>query len=350
MTKVVKTIKTPAKKKTSSLKPLTLDKKVEKKKTVKKSSPKKNTSSLKKSPKKINKKTEIVKKSLKNEEKKVKKILPKIVKKNKTKKKIKIIDRNSSISELASIKKDKAKKSDFYYGAGVTLFSLILLFVFIASIISSLINIALRYDSLLKEQKIEEYDNLKLEEVSDSYLDSLGLTESEEVYLDKETILERSEFFSINPEGERRITALNFIHSNDGNSFAYVVKEDDNSSAVVLNDKQGDNYQAIKFMNFSPDSNHFAYGVRKGNDELVVLDGIEGRAYDFVMEPFTFTSDSRFLVYKARDNRGDFLVFNQEESGPYDQIYNPFVNKEANELIFFARSGDIIIKHSLKLK
>jgi hypothetical protein len=217
--------------------------------------------------------------------------------------------------------------------------------------ISGFISMALKYEVLVKDRQEEEYKTMKLEEFDKSYVNGLEFLESSEYALDEDAILESEEFFIVSNNDSRRISALNFVYSPDGENFAYVITEDEeNGSSVVLNGKKGPVYEAIKFMLFSPDSKHFAYGVREGDDEFVVLDGVEGRAYDWILSPYQFTPDSRFLVYKARDKRGDFLVFNQSESGPYDQIYNPFINKDKNEFIFYSRIENKIIKHNLKLQ
>ncbi len=263
--------------------------------------------------------------------------------------------KNSTLSEAATKKTVKKKernikRENFYIGLSITMFSLILLFVFIASFMTGLINVALRLDNMNKIQEQYQYQSLKLQELENGYINGLEFFESSEYVLDNQVILESSEFFVLSDNDERKIQSLNFLHSPDGENFAYVVSDEDEGSSIVLNGIKGPVYDSIKFMIFSPDSKHFAYGVREGDDEFVVLDGEEGKAYNWVISPYSFTPDSRFMVYKARDERGDFLVFNDDESGPYNQIYNPFISASEEEFIFFSRIEDKIIKHSLKLQ
>jgi len=148
--------------------------------------------------------------------------------------------------------------------------------------------------------------------------------------------------------GHTGLDPQSFLIAPNGESFAYLVRQSDNSVAVALNGRSGPSYEAITFMRFSADSQHFAYGAKVRGQELVILDGREGKLYDWTFEPRLFSPDGQF-VYKARVEGGDVMVINEWESRPYDRIYGVTVTADQKQLVYFARQGETIWRTTVKL-
>ena len=151
------------------------------------------------------------------------------------------------------------------------------------------------------------------------------------------------------PEGVVSMSNLNYVYSEDGMKFAYIV-ESEGKAAVNLNGQLGEFFDKIIFMSFSPDGEHFAYGVKTENKEVVVIDGVMGEKFDFVFSPYFFTEDSKHFIYKGRNLTGDYLVVDNKLEGPYEQIFNPYVTKDGTNLIYYVQNGKQVLKNTLKLQ
>jgi hypothetical protein len=254
------------------------------------------------------------------------------------------------IISLENSKKSFFKADNSFWGGLVVVISGILaLIIFLSLFFRFLLGLVL-YSQLENEDFfIQENDQIineskEIENSLEKLMDFSSTTD-----LPNELEVNSSEFMEL-PEGKNNLSDLNFVNSPDGAKFAYVVKNEENKYAVMLNDDLSSYYDEILFMVFSPDSKHFAYGAELENQRFVVIDGRQGQNYDWILLPRFFTPDSRHFVYKVRMENGDSFVFNEAEQKMYDQLYNPFISSDKKEMIYYARTGNKIYKNSLVLE
>lgn len=73
-----------------------------------------------------------------------------------------------------------------------------------------------------------------------------------------------------------------------------------------------DEFREIREITFSKDGRHVAYEAVVGDKSIVVLDGKEGKQYDNIFD-ITFSDDGEKLVYIGRLDNKSFIILNGEE-------------------------------------
>ncbi|UCD10218.1 MAG: PD40 domain-containing protein [Dehalococcoidales bacterium] len=150
----------------------------------------------------------------------------------------------------------------------------------------------------------------------------------------------------------------------------------DNKWFVVIDGEQGDAYQAVESVTFSPDSRHVAYiadgnvyldrikveippgsTLREANgllfrpdsEELVfvvitngmhsvVVDGVPGQGFDSI-ENIVFSPDSNHLSYAAQTENGWCVVTDGVPGTPYESIENIVYSPDSNRLAYIVKEG-----------
>lgn len=110
--------------------------------------------------------------------------------------------------------------------------------------------------------------------------------------------------------------------SPDSKKVAYIGWEgaDENETAVlVLDGKEIIRYKSIHQIVFSPDSKRIAFVGYKGNKPFVVTDSTEGKKYDAISR-IAFSPDSKIIAYTAQQNDKCFLVVDDTEGKRYQVV------------------------------
>lgn len=99
---------------------------------------------------------------------------------------------------------------------------------------------------------------------------------------------------------------------------------------------------------YSKDSRFFAYVARKGKNWFVVVNGKEGPQFDRVVAP-VFSPDGKRLVYRARKNEKRFLV-EADTTGKtikrhpaYEQVFQPVFTADGKSVVYGVKDGNKLI-------
>lgn len=120
---------------------------------------------------------------------------------------------------------------------------------------------------------------------------------------------------------------LTINKTTDIGKVAYQKNFTDSSSApIVLNRTSKlavipDKFTEIENVTFSQDGKHVAYKATVGQKFTVVLDEKEGKQYDRI-DYITFSPNGEKIAYVATLDKKDFVVVNNEEGTRYDEIRN----------------------------
>ena len=132
------------------------------------------------------------------------------------------------------------------------------------------------------------------------------------------------------------------IFSQDSKHFAYkAINETTSLWRVVLDGKEGKDYNEVGDPVFSPDSLHMAYIAKNDSGKFVVQDGNEGKNYSYI-GTLTFSPDSKRLAYVAVDKDGGkrFVVVNGIEGKRYSvDIYcGPVFSPDSKHVIYITEN------------
>jgi Tol biopolymer transport system component len=85
-----------------------------------------------------------------------------------------------------------------------------------------------------------------------------------------------------NSESVGYLSVARLIYSADGGRMAYVAARDTSSTFVVVDNKEGKNYEGViaDHLHFSPDGKHVAFEAKRGKDAFFVLDGEESAPHN----------------------------------------------------------------------
>lgn len=137
-----------------------------------------------------------------------------------------------------------------------------------------------------------------------------------------------------------RSSGLSF--SPDGQRFAYQFSRGHNKWAMMVDGKEGIEFQEIRDPLFSPDGQHVAYRAQKGRDKWVmVLDGLPDPEFAYVEEKWTFSSDGKHLAYKAKTGSNKWVVVLDGQPGPeFEKIpKGPFFSTAGSRLAYEVLEG-----------
>jgi Tol biopolymer transport system component len=136
------------------------------------------------------------------------------------------------------------------------------------------------------------------------------------------------------------------VSSNDGGRAGYAARKG-KRVVVVVEGKEGAEYDAATPPLFSPDGKRIAYVARKGGKCFVVVDGIEGKGY-FQIFPSTlkFSPDGRHVAYCARPSspltnpRGHWtLVVDGQEGSKHHLVIGPYFSPDGSRVAYAAIEG-----------
>ncbi|MBN2293156.1 MAG: PD40 domain-containing protein [Pirellulales bacterium] len=127
--------------------------------------------------------------------------------------------------------------------------------------------------------------------------------------------------------------------SSDCRRIAYELNREGKWSTVV-GDKEGKQYDATSWLQFSPDGKRVAYGARIGEEQLIVTDK-EGKRYDMVTEP-VFSANGKSVGYIARRGGRYRVVVDGKEGQEYDYFGkgSPVLSPDGKHSAAFMRRGE----------
>jgi len=162
------------------------------------------------------------------------------------------------------------------------------------------------------------------------------------------------------------------VYSPDGKRMAYVTDRG-GRRFVVVDGKEGKQYQKVTALQFSPDGKRLAYEAEGGYKwnrysfgmrptRYVVVDGVEGKEYDSV-GLIVFSPDGKHVVHAASAGRNSLLVVDGLESNEYQQIggqgrisgeryCGPVFSPDSKRLAYLARLGSkwLVVVDGMKSK
>ncbi|MCZ7615102.1 MAG: hypothetical protein M5T52_16565 [Ignavibacteriaceae bacterium] len=116
---------------------------------------------------------------------------------------------------------------------------------------------------------------------------------------------------------------------------------DVNKSFVVLDGKEGKQYDFIVGTWFSPDGNRLAYPVKSGDKWLVVVDGIEGKSYDdYTAGTLTFSPDGKHFAYLATLSEQFYMIIDGKEEGPYVEVRQIQFSPDGKRMAYIAYANN----------
>jgi hypothetical protein len=131
-----------------------------------------------------------------------------------------------------------------------------------------------------------------------------------------------------------KIASITF--SPDKKRMAYLAQKGAAYFAVV-DGRESHGHTNISFISFSPDGKHVAYSIKKDEKEFVVVDGKEGPKYDRIRS-IKFSPDGTRVGYEAgrNDNPGKwFAVIDGQEGPAFDEIAGPYFSLDGQHPMYF---------------
>lgn len=127
--------------------------------------------------------------------------------------------------------------------------------------------------------------------------------------------------------------------SPDGNRVVYTVKLQNNKYFVAIDDKEGEQYDAIGMVWFSQDSQHYAYQAMIGDKWYPIIDGVRGQ--EFAHTPgMKVSPDGKRVVYsyqvKLEKSTKTVMVIDGVESKQYDSIGEVVFSPDSQRVAYVA--------------
>lgn len=142
-------------------------------------------------------------------------------------------------------------------------------------------------------------------------------------------------------DGKEYANGSDPIFSQDGNHFAYVVRENENWFTVL--DGVVQQYRGIIGpIALSADGKHFVYvvGSANGIKEFAVVDGIAQPERDANLIFLTFSPDGKHFFYVAQqNNQKSSVIMDEKELSQYDKVWEPRFTKDGKNLVYNALLG-----------
>ena len=111
---------------------------------------------------------------------------------------------------------------------------------------------------------------------------------------------------------------------------------------MVVDGKEGKEYEDIGPPVFSPDGKHLAYAAVRGGSNLIVVDGVEGATCDQVGGgTLVFSPDGKRFAYGARTGAKWSVVVDGKSQGSYDKLGAAtfHVTPDGKRLVYAAHSS-----------
>ena len=128
-----------------------------------------------------------------------------------------------------------------------------------------------------------------------------------------------------------------------------------NKWLVVVDGKEGGQYDSIGGPIFSPDGKRVAYWAQVGNKQFVVVDGKEERQYDGIgQSTLIFSPDGKRVAYGAQVGNKWLVVVDGKEGRQYDDLFawagGRIVFNSPDGLHYLASEGNKIYLVEEKIK
>lgn len=138
------------------------------------------------------------------------------------------------------------------------------------------------------------------------------------------------------------------VFSPDLSEAAFVL-ERGGKQQVIVDGKEGPQYDEIGRPVFSADSSRIAYPARKGERWQIAVDGGMGPSYDVVVTP-QFSRDGSRVIYRARQGGKRFVVVADDRAKTVrqhpsmDAIWQPELSKDGKTMNYGAVEGQEILQ------
>lgn len=158
-------------------------------------------------------------------------------------------------------------------------------------------------------------------------------------------------------EGKRYPGVGKPVFSPDSRKLAYVVHgrkssshpstgfmEENETQAVVLEEKQGRDYARVSEITFSPDSASLAYIATDQNGRrFLVIDERAGKPYEEIAD-ITFSPNSRHYAFRARADYRWFVVVDGNEGESFHWVGAPLFSADSRHVTYGTRGGITLLK------
>lgn len=124
--------------------------------------------------------------------------------------------------------------------------------------------------------------------------------------------------------------------SPDSKRFAYAGRRGD-SWSLVVDGVEGEGYEWIGHVDFSPDSRRVGYLAQpEGEGWRLVLDGVEGEAYDLIPY-FCFNSTGERTAHQVDREDSQFVVVDGVEGKTYKEVGRVYFTSDGKQVVYSAK-------------
>ncbi len=127
------------------------------------------------------------------------------------------------------------------------------------------------------------------------------------------------------------------VFSSNGMRIAYLARKGAKWS-VIVDGKQGPEYDGADYVSFSPDGEHLAFGAKVGTKWSMIADGKEGPQYDDIGDP-VFSPDGKRIGYGAIKDKKFFVVMDGQEGTAYDEVGYPVFSPDGKRIAHQAKKA-----------
>jgi uncharacterized repeat protein (TIGR03803 family) len=130
--------------------------------------------------------------------------------------------------------------------------------------------------------------------------------------------------------------------SADHSTVAYVAGKGPGDFVMVVNQKEGPDFDRINSAFFSPVGHRLAYVASKGTQQILVADGTAGTAYAAISE-VTFSADGKHLAYIVRGTENPpktHVVLDGKDGAPYTNTSRLVISR-TGRIAYVANTGGL---------
>lgn len=107
---------------------------------------------------------------------------------------------------------------------------------------------------------------------------------------------------------------------------------------MVTDGQDGEQYDSVGVLVFSPDSRRIAYGARNQNKAVVIVDGKPGKQYDHIWRgDIIFSPDSKRVMYVAIEGDKRIVVVDGNESERYELTGQLTFSPDSRRVVYSAQ-------------